>query len=44
MLQWLMTPEGEHGIAPPGGNPNIAEEGHVIPLATDSTWGHLPET
>jgi hypothetical protein len=25
-VTWTLLPDGQHGIAPPGGNPNIAEE------------------
>ncbi|XP_062503358.1 uncharacterized protein LOC134180262 isoform X2 [Corticium candelabrum] len=31
-IEWTLLPNGDHGIPPPGGNPNIAEEGHVMPL------------
>ncbi|XP_065833613.1 uncharacterized protein [Oscarella lobularis] len=33
-IKWDLLPEGDHGIPPPGGNPNIAEEGHILPLST----------
>lgn len=28
-----VLPHGDHGILPPGGNPTIFEEGHVLPLS-----------
>ena len=31
-IRFDMTPTGERGIAPPGGNPNIGEEPHLVPL------------
>eukprot|EP00117_Sycon_ciliatum_P020551 scpid33968/ scgid0848/ len=31
-VTWKLLPDGDHGIPPPGGNPNIAEEGHIMPM------------
>lgn len=31
-ITWDLLPNGDHGILPPGGNPDIMEEGHIIPL------------
>ena len=33
-IKWELFPHGDHGLPPPGGNPNIAEEGHILPLPT----------
>jgi len=32
-VTWLTLPAGPTGLPPPGGNPGIMEEGHVVPLA-----------
>jgi len=32
---WEFWPNTDHGLQPPGGNPTIGEEPHVVPL----TWG-----
>ena len=31
-ITWDLLPNGDHGILPPGGNPDIMEEGHIVPL------------
>jgi hypothetical protein len=31
-VAWRLLPDGDRGIAPPGGNPSIMEEGHIMPL------------
>ena len=31
-VTWSVWPSGDHGVAPPGGNPSIGEEPHVMPL------------
>lgn len=33
-LEWATLPAGDHGLAPPGGNPGVGEEGHVVVLAS----------
>eukprot|EP01079_Euglenida_sp_SAG-EU17-18_P002137 gene2137-3068_t len=29
-VSWRLLPDGDHGLLPPGGNPNVMEEGHII--------------
>ena len=38
-VSWRLLPDGDRGIAPPGGNPNILEEGHIMPLADEGNTG-----
>lgn len=37
-VQWAMLPDGAHGIAPPGGNPGVGEEGHAVALASGGVF------
>jgi hypothetical protein len=37
-VEWKLLPNGDHGIPPPGGNPNIAEEGHIMPLSSGAFY------
>jgi len=32
LARFTLLPEGDHGLSPPGGNPGIGEEPHVVPL------------
>ena len=37
-ITWELAPQGDHGILPPGGNPNVFEEAHVLPLKSGGFW------
>ena len=34
-----LLPSGDAGLPPPGGNPSVMEEGHVLPLSGDGRAG-----
>lgn len=37
-ITWELAPDGDHGILPPGGNPAVFEEAHVLPLKSGGFW------
>ena len=37
-ISWGLVPRGEHGVLPPGGNPNVFEEAHILPLRKGGFW------
>ena len=37
-ISWGLVPNGEHGVLPPGGNPTVFEEAHILPLAAGGYW------
>jgi hypothetical protein len=37
-IKWRLLPDGDHGLLPPGGNPQVFEEAHILPLAGGGFW------
>ena len=44
LITWVLLPEGDHGLAPPGGNPSVMEEGHIIDLVESKGFYALGRT